>query len=155
MYQLDPRLRGIPANRDQLVAVFQSINSPHLAIPGKQAGPAQGYVVGLRGAQGFAAFVYLYLPEPQDCAVYVPDRSVTSEEYKEAESEALGFVESMGFMMDNMNFRSLGVEAQAELMRTLPVFLKDPKLAVRPVTEKAGDGKPTPAVLLGRLFSSF
>jgi hypothetical protein len=41
VFSIDDRIRGLPANREQVVALFQSINAPHLAIPGKQAGPAQ------------------------------------------------------------------------------------------------------------------
>ena len=74
MFTLDERIRGLPAAKEQVVAVYHSINSPHLAIPGKKAGPAQASIVGLRGTHGFAVFIYLYLPESQDCAVYASDR---------------------------------------------------------------------------------
>ena len=63
MYTLDDRLRGLPAVKDQVVSLHESLNQPHLAIPSRQAGPARAYVLGLRGPQGFAVFVYLYLIE--------------------------------------------------------------------------------------------
>src|SRR5689334_18901636 len=108
MFTLDEKIRGVPASREQVVALYQSISTPHLAIPGKQAGPAQAYIVAARLSAGFAVFVYLYLSEQPDCAVYLPEkRAVPAEQFDEAVAEALGFVESMGFMMDNMNFRGL------------------------------------------------
>ncbi|MBX5480926.1 MAG: social motility and stimulation tgl protein [Myxococcaceae bacterium] len=155
MFNVDQRLRGLPASREQVVAVYQSINAPHLAIPGKQAGPAQAFIVGLRGSAGLAVYVYLYLAETADCAVYVPDRrNLSVEEFAGEEAEALGFVESMGFIMDNLNFRTLSVADQERLLKTLPVFLKDPKLMPAAAQPKKA-AEPSPAAALGRLFASF
>lgn len=168
MFSIDSRLRGIPATRDQVVALYQSINTPHLAIPGKQAGTAQAFIVGVRVTGGFALFVYLYLAEVGDVAVYVSDQGrLTSEQFKDEEAEAIGFVESMGFMMDNANFRGLPVEQQDELIRTLPVFQKEPRRAApaQPPLGARAAGPGTPArgvsaapavaVHLGKLFTSF
>lgn len=156
MFTYDERIRGLPASREQVLTLFASLNSPHLAIPGKAAGPANAYIVGLRGAQGLAVFVYLFLGETQDCAVYVPDRrNLRPDEFQGEESEALGFVESMGFMMDNLNFRGRPAGEQEELLKTLPVFLRDPRLTPgasgRPVVEE----KRSSSAALGRLLASF
>ncbi len=157
MYGIDHRLRGLPAGRDQVVSVFQSINQPHLAVPGKQAGPAQAFIVGLRGSAGLAVFVYLYLAETQDCAVYVPEkRNLTAEEYPAEEQDAQAFVESMGFMMDNLNFRALPLADQDALLKTLPVFQKDPRLLPPPAGVTARkDAATSTAGHLGRLLSAF
>lgn len=155
MFTIDERYRGLPASRDQVMALYQSINAPNLAIPGKQAGPARAFIVGLRGSSGFAIFVYLYLAESQDCAVYVTGRfNLAPDAYAEEESEALGFVESMGFMMDNANFRGLQPEQQDELLKSLPVFYKDPKLAPGLAKSRAEE-KRSAAANLGRLLASF
>ncbi|MBI3185080.1 MAG: social motility and stimulation tgl protein [Myxococcales bacterium] len=152
MFAIDDRLRGLPATRDQVVAVHQSINSPHLAVPGKRAGPAQAYIVGLRSGAGFSVYVYLHLGDSGDCAMYVPSRrNLGPEEYQQQENDALGFVESMGFMMDNMNFRGLTPEDQEEMLKALPVFQREPRA---PSGEK-GPSRPSKSVLLGRLLASF
>lgn len=155
MFNLDARLRGLPAGREQVLSVFHSINHPHLAIPGKKAGPAQAYIVGLRGSAGLAVFVYLFLPEISDCAVYVPERrNLSAEDYASEEQEALSFVESMGFLMDNMNFRTLAAADQDQLLKTLPVFQKEPRLASAGQPQKKAEST-TPTAALGRLFASF
>lgn len=167
MFAIDEKIRGLPASREQVVALYQSINQPHLAIPGKQAGPAQAFIVGLRGAGGFAVFVYLFLMEVGDCAVYLSEhRNLTPEQYRDEEAEAMAFVESMGFMVDNMNFRGLPPAQQDEMLRTLPVFQREPgpaqapRTGPRPVAQTGArpiaQEKPqaTPAAL-GRLFTSF
>ena len=161
MFELDERIRGLPAAREQVVSVYHSINSPHLAIPGKKAGPATCTVVGLRGPHGFAVFIYLYLPESQDCAVYASDRrDLGPTEYTDVEQEALAFCESMAFMVDNANFRGLPPDQQEEMIRTMPAFQKDPRLASRQpgaaaVASPSKSSGPDPAQVLGRLFSSF
>ena len=155
MFSIDERFRGLPASREQVLVLHQSINSPHLAIPSKPAGPAQAFVLGLRGSGGFAVFIYLFLSEAQDCAIYAPSRRGTSaEDYQRDEAEALAFVESMGFMMDNTNFHVLPVDQQDELLKTLPLFYKDPKLAPGAAKTRA-EGKRTASTNLGRLLASF
>lgn len=155
MFLIDQRLRGLPASREQVTALLHSINAPHLAIPGKPAGPAQAFIVGFRGASGVAMFIYLYLAEAQECAVYVPERrrgepSATSD----AQAEAMAFVESMGFIMDDLSFPALPREEQDRLLRTLPVFLADPRLAPSNQASKTSQPK-TPQDKLGRLLSWF
>ena len=53
MFNIDERLKGLPAVKEQVVQLYQSLNQPHLAIPGRKAGPAASFVLGLRGPSGF------------------------------------------------------------------------------------------------------
>jgi type IV pilus assembly protein PilF len=155
VYTLDERLKGLPALKEQVVSLHQSLNQPHLAIPGRKAGPSIGYVLGLRGPSGFAVFVYLHLPDSGECAVYVPAAgTVAADKFEAEEANALSFVESMGFMMDNLNFRGRAPEDQDALLKTLSVFQREPRpKAVTP----SGGGKPvtSPNQTLGKLFSAF
>lgn len=154
MFNIDERYRGLPASREQVIALHTSLNSPHLFIPGKPAGPAQAFILGLRGSTGFATFIYLYLSEAADCAVYVSGKRNTSfEEYLSEEAEALAFVESMGFMMDNSNWRSLAQATQEELLKTLPVFFRDPKQV--PAVQQKVEQKRNAATTLGRFLAAF
>ena len=160
MFTIDERLRGLPAVKDQIVALYESLNQPHLAVPGRQDGPARAFILGLRGPQGFAVFVYLYMPESGQCAVYVPEhRAVASEKYQAEEADAIGFVESMGFIMDNLNFRARSSEEQDELVATMPLFQREPpKLAAAKKTNDprlGGSAGATTASALGKLFSAF
>jgi len=158
VFLLDESLRAVPAGRDHIVELQQSLNSPHVAIPGKRAGPAQAFIVSLRGQSGFSVYVYLYLAEVADCAIYASRRRpATNEEYRREENEAMSFVESMGFMMDTMNFRALKPEAQMELLRSLPVFKRDLRPApVAPHSEPSSVEPASPfAKLIGKVFSSF
>jgi hypothetical protein len=154
LFNVDERYRGLPASREQVIALHTSLNSPHLFIPGKPAGPAQAFILGLRGSTGFATFIYLYLAEAAECAVYVSGkRNASFEEYLSEEAEALAFVESMGFMMDNSNWRSMAQATQEELLRTLPVFFRDPRQV--PAAAKRVEEKRNAATTLGRFLAAF
>lgn len=160
MYSIDERLRGLPAVKEQVVQLYQSLNAPHLAIPGRRAGPAMAFVLGLRGPTGFAAFVYLYMQESGESAVYVPSNgTVPAEKFQSEQTEALAFVESMGFMMDNLNFRGRPIEEQTTMMRTLPVFMREPpppaEVPRAAGAAKGGDSGQSNLVRLGKLFSAF
>lgn len=163
MYTIDERLRGLPAVKDQVVQLYQSLNAPHLAIPGRKAGPAMAFVLGLRGPSGFAVFVYLYMQQSGESAVYVPSNgTVPAEQFQSEEAEALGFVESMGFIMDNLNFRGRPPDEQETIIRTMPVFMREPPPPAAAPTAAAATGPGKPAtgghasvVQLGKLFSAF
>ncbi len=158
MFTLDEQMRGLDATREQVAALFQSINAPHVVIPGRQAGPAQAFIVCKRSPQGFSVGVYLWLAETRDCAVYATDVvASTPDDYRALQTDALGFVESMGFMMDNLNFRGLPAHQQQEVLQALPFH--------RGQNASAGAGKsptradelkaPSPAAALAQLFASF
>jgi hypothetical protein len=159
VFTLDDHSRGLEASREQVAALFQSINAPHVVVPGKRAGPAQAFIACLRGTHGFSVAVYLWLSETKECAVYTTSATAqTPEEYRALQTEALGFVESMGFMMDNLNFRSLTPEHQAELLQSVPVWRggRAATGGTPAVVPSAGatPGSATSAAL-ARLFSSF
>ncbi len=157
MYSIDERIRGLPVSKDQVVQLHQSLNAPHLAIPGRRAGPATAFVVGLRGPTGFAVFVYLYMQESGESAVYVPSNgTVPGDQFQREEVEALGFVESMGFMMDNLNFRGRPPDEQDSMVRTFPVFQREPPAPVENKGSGPGSTSANATVLkLGKLFSAF
>ncbi|MFO0598604.1 MAG: social motility TPR repeat lipoprotein Tgl [Myxococcaceae bacterium] len=164
MYSIDERLRGLPAVKDQVVQLYQSLNAPHLAIPGRKAGPATAFVLGLRGPSGFAVFVYLYMQQSGESAVYVPSSgTVPAEKFQGEEAEALGFVESMGFIMDNLNFRGRPPDEQDAIIRTMPVFMREPpppaaappSAANATAGGKPGTGGHASVLQLGKLFSAF
>jgi len=162
VYTIDERLKGLPAVKEQVVQLYQSLNQPHLAVPGRSAGPATAYVLGLRGPSGFAVFVYLYLSEAGECAVYVPTSgTVPADKYQSEEAEALGFVESMGFIMDNLNFRGRPPDEQETIIRSAPVFQREPPApsAVPGVPMEGGARPPTGSkggvVNIGKLFAAF
>jgi hypothetical protein len=124
VFEPDPSIAYIPASREQVVALVESINQPQVSIPGKEPQSVQGFLCGLRNENGsFSIFVSLFLPRSGENVVYVSEpREVGMEEYRDVEIEGLHFLESMGFMLDNLNFRNLAPAQQVETLKRVPPF---------------------------------
>ncbi len=161
MFEPDPTLTSVAATREQVVALVESINQPQVAISGKPPQAVQGHLCGLRNANGtFSIYVSLHLPKTGENVVYVhPRRQLTPEEYRAAEAEGLHFLESMGFMLDKVDFRSLAPALQDETLRRVPMFsgprapaAASPALTPAPAAQPAVDGD---AARLARLLASF
>jgi hypothetical protein len=154
VYQIDPKLKYLSATREQVVAVVESINQPQVIIPGRGPQAAQAYVAGLRNANAsFSIFIYLWMSQSKEAVIYsYHQREFALEDYREAESEALHFVESMGFMMENLNFRNLSPEAQKEVFERVPVFA-----AAQRAPESAAEAKgiDDASQKLARLLAAF
>ncbi|MGB8930514.1 MAG: hypothetical protein WCC48_04595 [Anaeromyxobacteraceae bacterium] len=124
MFQPEESINHVPVTREQVVAIVESINQPQVSIPGKTPQQVEGWLVGIRNASGtFSIFIGLHLAKTGENVIYLPsNRHVTVEEYRELEDEGLHFLESMGFMLDNMNFRDLAAPAQDDMMKRIPLF---------------------------------
>ena len=155
MFQPDPSIRFVPASREQVVALVESINQSQVSIPGKSPQAVQGFLCGLRNPSGtFSIFVALHLPRTGENVVYLhPRRELNLDEYREVEIEGLHFLESMGFMLDNLNFRNLAQPQQAETLKRIPLFHppRPPSAAAAP---PEGRDPRADAVRLARLLAS-
>ncbi len=156
-FKPEPSMTWVPASREQVVAVVESINQPQVQIPGKPSQQVFGHLCGVRNGNGsFSIYVGLHLPKTGENVVYVHDRrQLTVEEYREIEVEGLHFLESMGFMLDNLNFRNLSPEMQDETLKRIPLFSQ-----ARPPREPpAGIAAARPAgpdpARVARLLASF
>ncbi|HCF56564.1 MAG TPA: hypothetical protein DFS52_01025 [Myxococcales bacterium] len=158
MFAADPRITHIPALREQVVSLSASLNKPHIAVPGRAAQEVQAYVVGIVAGGGFSLFVYLFLTSTFEAVVYVDhDRlRVDAQGYKDVETEAMAFLESMGFMMEPLNFRRLSPEQQDEVMKNVPCFTKDLKaLAAAAAPREGAEQVDPPQLRLARLLAAF
>ncbi|MGC3998765.1 MAG: hypothetical protein QM767_15440 [Anaeromyxobacter sp.] len=151
MFEVEPSLTHVPALREQVVAVIESINQPQVSIPGRPIQTVYGHLVGVRnGNSTFSIYVGLHLPRSGENVVYVhPQRQLSLEDYRPVEIEGLHFLESMGFMLDNLNFRNLSPEVQEQTMKRIPLFHPPARPAATPVPA-APD-----TVRIGRLLVSF
>ncbi len=128
MFSIDPSIRVVKASREQVATLVEAINEPNVAVPGEAAQPARAWVIGVRNPTGtFSIAIYLWLAVSKKPIVYLHEkRWLQADQYGEAEGEAIAFCESMGFMLDNLNFRNLDPAAQTTLLARLPPFSVDP-----------------------------
>ena len=135
MLRVDATLNHIPARREHVIALYQSINQPLVNMPGLGTAATGAYVLGTRNDHGYyTAFVYLHQPQSRAVMVYISEpRALSAEQYRAEEVEALRFVESMGFMVDNTHFPTLRPEEQDAIMRRAPLFRPPEARAKEPV----------------------
>jgi hypothetical protein len=154
MFSIEESLTHIPATREQVVAVLESINQPHVVLPGKAPQAAQAYLCGMRNPNAsFSVFVYLLLKQTHEPVIYLgKERQFPLEHYREAEAEAITFVESMGFMMENTHFRNQPPEAQEELLKRIPAF--SPPAAIAPAA-RPSETRAEDSDRLARLLAAF
>lgn len=160
MFTPEPSLTWLHTTRDQVVAIVESINQPQVSIPGKAAQAVSGHLCGLRNPNGsFSIYAVLHLPRSGENVVYLPDRRqlTTVDEYRAVEVEGLQFLESMGFMLDNLNFRNLAPDAQEQVLRRVPLFSppRAPGAAPGPAAGAPGAASAPDASRLARLLASF
>ena len=158
MFEPNASVRFIPARRESVVAVIESNNQPQVSIPGKPPQKVAGHMVALRNANNtFSVYIALYLSGTNENFVYFNEkREVTLENYRPVEQEALQFLESMGFMVNNLNYAKLKPDQQDSILKRLPIF-SDPAQS----PSRAGDGDKgatggaDKSVRLARLLASF
>jgi hypothetical protein len=157
VFKPEPSLTWVPVMREQVVAVVESINQPQVSIPGKPAQQVLGHLVGVRNGNGtFSIYVALHLPKSGENVVYVSERrQLTVEEYRDVEIEGLQFLESMGFMLDNLNFRNLSPETQGETLRRIPLFSQQRPRAESATPVPSGRPAASDAARVARLLASF
>jgi hypothetical protein len=124
VFRPEPSITHLPVSRDQVVAVVESINQPQVSVPGKPPQAVLGHLCGVRNPNGtFSIYVGLHLAKSGENVVYVNDKAqLTVEEYRGVEVEGLHFLESMGFMLDNLNFRNLAPDVQEQTYRRISLF---------------------------------
>jgi len=127
VFDIHPEIKSIQVGREQIVTIIESINSPMVAAANKPLEPAKSFILGVRNPSGlFSIYVYLHLLQSKECQIFLHDPpEIPMESYHDTELEALQFVESMGFMVDNVNFRNMAPDQQSKLMDELPMFTDD------------------------------
>ena len=124
MFTPDPSILYVPATREQVVAVIEGINQPQVSIPGKAPQGVSGHLCGVRNANGtFSIYVALHLPKSGENVVYLHEHhQLTADDYRAVQDEGLAFLESMGFMLDNLNYRNMAPALQDATLKRLPLF---------------------------------
>lgn len=137
MFEIQPSIRHLSVDRAQVVSISNSINHPQVAVPTKPPQKAEAFVVTLREAGDLVVvFICLWLDRNQELVVYggAPVPASAGEDLHE---EAIAFCESMGFIMEEMQFGQLDPASQEELLLRLPPFGSERRLAASLVEPEA------------------
>lgn len=142
---------------ESVVAVIESINTPNISIPELGTEPTKAYLVGVATpAGGFAIFCYLLMLDSNVPIIYISNPpEVPFEQYGMLEGDAIQFAESMGFMLDNLNFRAQPPDVLGRLVDSLPFFRDQHPRRRSSKPGIPGVGAQSELLLVARVLSSF
>ncbi|MBI3179431.1 MAG: hypothetical protein HYZ27_07195 [Deltaproteobacteria bacterium] len=157
MFSVDAHFAPQSMQREQVLALTQSMNAITVQVPGFPVAPAMGYVLSYAPTGGQAAVVILlHYSDSNRTVAYVPDEaSFPLTDLPRVTEEAAVFLESMGFILDDTAFGTLApAEQEALLQRTpLPAAGTTAAPAAAASPKKTAAGSKSEAV--GRLLMSF
>jgi hypothetical protein len=141
-----PGRNALGIGPERIIAIIESINAPAVALPELGTEPTKAWLVGCLTPMGRACIVCYFLQTQSNRPVsYVSNPpEVPLETYSALEAESIQYVESMGFMLDNLNFRARSPHEQAQLVEVLP-FFRDQHPRSATTTTAPGVGGPQPA----------
>ncbi len=125
MFKRHPKLRHIERHQRRIVSLLSSINQPLVAAEDHPAETTQAYICTLLDRQSRPeTFIYLHLLESNQSILYGSSIAMTGDmDRAQVEMDAIDFVESLGFIMDEANLAPQ-VE-NGTLASTLPIFMSD------------------------------
>ncbi|MFO0726885.1 MAG: tetratricopeptide repeat protein [Myxococcota bacterium] len=152
MLKVDIKLTHVVTTKDRVLSVYESINMPLVSIPNIGTATTQAFVIGVRNEHGaYTVLVVLRQSDNDANLVYVSDPyNLTAEQYRHEEAEGLRFVESMGFLMNDVAFRGLDPGAQDAYLDKTPVFTvpgrtrSEPTMDLTEVEDDAVESIPDP-----------
>ncbi len=122
MYTIAPDLKYIEANREEILELYRSANESLVQIPGRQGEDSDAYLISLNRGGELQIFLYFFMKESIDGIVYKYTEPITKSNYMEVRDQGLYFLESMGFIMENTDFRKLPDTEKINLMNSIPPF---------------------------------
>ncbi len=151
MFLLDDERHHVEVTLEAIVALYRSVNSALVALPGIPSSKAEAVVVGTRQPEGFSVLVALHLSSEERHLVFAHDpATMDGAQARAAAKEALGFVEAMGFVMENVSWRDLDSSARRQRLADLKVF-DPPAEKAGPVDNKVSDPRTRLARLLAQI----
>lgn len=134
MFLPAPELAYLAIDPESIVALYHSVNATSVLLPGRPSQNARAVIVGHRPLS-FAVHVALHFPDTGDHLVFQPDEQVLDAEgARQYAQEAIQFAESMGFFMENLNWREQPAVQRPELLARLKVF--QPPVRTAPADER-------------------
>jgi len=127
VFAVDPSFTHLAARREQVLVLVQSINALSVKVPGFPTSPAMACLVGWDVGNNHATLaIHLHFAKSKKGVAYLHEPKVFAiTDLPDVTAEAVEFLESMGFMLDDAAYGTLKPEEQVALMERTPVFHQD------------------------------
>jgi hypothetical protein len=122
MFQWDKTVKTLDVPVGKVLHLFRSMRDVQLALPGLPAQEARAYLCQYRTEHGVGTTTVFHLHKSGQLAFYVnTPREVPAEKADSMLDQALVFVESMGFLMTDLDLHLLGESDREMLWSSLPL----------------------------------
>jgi len=126
MFVQDQQKSWVDARPESVAYLASSVNRPVVVLTGKPPQPAQAYVGIVHTAKGYDIYVYLHCIHSNEGLLFGWDMGTVSKDNAAAvQKEAIGFAESMGFMMSDLRWREQDAQGRTDMFNSVPMFFQD------------------------------
>lgn len=127
MFELDSTLTHIDVPPERVVSIITSLNNPAVQTDLSEPEPTLAYICSAQMESGhFGMWIYFYHQDSHVARIYSwSEGDISREQFADVETMALDFVESMGFLMDNSQYRKKPPEERIAFYNSLPCFSPD------------------------------
>ena len=128
MFIVDKSLKFINRDDKKLLTILKSSNQPLIAAADRPAEPTESYLCSYQNkSKKIETYVMLYLVKSGIRVFYRSDKGeYQADDFSEVEADALEFLESMGFTMDNISFQKMSEAEKDEIFSAMSLFI-DPE----------------------------
>jgi hypothetical protein len=149
MFTVDPNITELNLKKKTIVRMFFSMNVHQVATPEMMLEDARSYVIFFReGKERFSAYIALHLLSTNRSLYYShSSNAFLNEEMEGVQDDAFAFAESLGAMLDEINFSKMSEEAQHTWIDEQDIFSEKKRVETRPTpqhesVEDAGPAAP-------------
>lgn len=122
MFQWEKSIKSMDVPVDEVVHLYRSMRDVQLALPGHSAQEATAYLCQHKTSQGIGTIAAFHLHKSKLLAFYVDAPVVVAADRADSVlDQALMFVESMGFLMNDLDIHLLGAADRELLWSSLPL----------------------------------
>ena len=124
MFVLDDTIEKLDVDASTLLKLFRSMRDVQMALPGFPSQEASAYLCQFQAGKSVATFAVFHLQRSGKLAFYRSEPGeVTPAKAEGVMYQGLDFVESMGFLLSDMDLELMADADRAMLWKSLPLFL--------------------------------
>jgi hypothetical protein len=121
MFRWDEKIERLDVSAAKIRKLFRSMRDVQLALPGLPSQEASAYLCQYQEEKLFAAVAVFHLHRSSQLAFYFSEpRGVTPQKADSQLDQGLNFVESMGFLLSDMDLELMGASDREMLWESLP-----------------------------------
>jgi hypothetical protein len=155
MFTADPNITDLKVKEKGIHKILFSMNIHQVATPELSAEDARSYVIFFREGSSLSAYIGIYFMRTDRRFYYsYTANPFPFEGLSDVEDEARGFVEDMGFVLDEINIGGMSLDEKNRWLDEQPMFSRTklaepqaaaPRPAQRPAASPGPPARPQPA----------